>query len=183
GVLDEVRHHRVVAGQGGGGDRRDALQVGTATGLEDAGALVVGLRLVRSLRRQPEGEVVLTPLGRGGTAERRLAARVLVGLTGRVVVHLLVGRDHVLGVVVVLLLALVQERRCDGVAQAQHGRGRVLRRVHGRDAGLHLLSGGVDVLVVEGRVPDVVAAVLLQRRVEHFLDRVLVVGVVGADHA
>ena len=161
---------------------RDGAHVGAAAGLEHAQALVV-LRLLRALGGQAEGQVVRAPLGGRRAAQRRLTAGVLVGLAGGVVVHRLVGGDDVLGEVVVLRLAAVDEGGRDRVAQAQHVGGRVLRRVHGRDAGLHLLGRGVDVLVVEVRVPDVVAAVLLQCRVEHLLHRVLVVGVVGADDA
>src|SRR5207237_10329705 len=100
-------------------------------------------------RREPEGYVVLAA-SRGPRATQAL----FVGLCDLVEVHPLVGGDHVLGVVVVALFSLVQEGGGDRVTQAEHAVGRVVRGVHGRDAGRHLLGGGVDVLGVEVEVVE-----------------------------
>src|SRR5205807_216151 len=114
------------------------------TPLEDAHALVVGLGLLRALHREAERLVVLAPLGRCRTAEAGTTSRArTVGLAGVVVVHALIGGDDVLGPVVVVLLAVEEEGGSDRVTQAQDDVRRVLGRVHGRDARLHLLGRGV----------------------------------------
>src|SRR4029077_11105108 len=112
--------------------------------MERSDARIVILWLLRRECTEPNGIVELTTQAWG-----RASSASVVVLRRRVVTERLHISEQVLGPVVVLLLALEEKLRRDGVTQTQNIGRRIARCIHSSYSGLYLLNAVVDVLVIE----------------------------------